>query len=145
MLAAPDSALRPAGDGEPTFEIEGHAVGVARGVHQRRLLYAGYPLVDRVADDIDPEEALAPMVPDRTFAEQSALGDLVEWRIGADDAFEFRRRRVEIHQRAPSLAGRTGAPRCRLEWRFFLRRSASWSRIYGRLDAVPTESDGRCR
>src|SRR5262249_12289334 len=79
--------------------------------------------------DIDPEEALPAAVPDRTFAEKSALSDLVEWRIGADDAFEFRRGRVEFHWRAPSLACRTGVPHYCPEWRSCLRRSAS-SREY---------------
>src|SRR5262249_11147318 len=108
---------------------EGHAIGVTRGVHQHRFPRTGHPLVDRVADDIDPEEALPAAVPDRTFAEKSALSDLVKWRIGADDAFEFRRGRVEFHRRAPSLACRTGVPHYRPEWRSCLRRSTS-SREY---------------
>ena len=36
VLDAPDRALRPAGDHQPAFQIERHAVGVARRMHQHR-------------------------------------------------------------------------------------------------------------
>ena len=65
----------------------------------------GRPLVDRVADDIDPEEPLLAAIPNGPLAEISALRDLIERRICFDDAIEARVDPVEIHRN--SLPGHT--------------------------------------
>src|SRR5262245_21989665 len=98
MLDAPDGALRPAGDYEATLAVEGHSVGVAGGMHQHRFPHAGGPLIDGVADDIDPEKAPLAAIPDRAFAEIGPVRHLIERRIGADDARELRRDNVDIHR-----------------------------------------------
>jgi len=42
---------------------------------------AGRPLIDGVADDIDPQKAPFAAVPDRPFAKVSAMRDLIERRL----------------------------------------------------------------
>jgi hypothetical protein len=97
VLDAPDRALRPAGDDEAALAIEGHAVGVARRMDERFAPDARRPLVDRVADDVGPEKAMFPPVPNRAFAKIKPVRDLIERRIGAGDSLELGRSQVYVH------------------------------------------------
>src|SRR5262249_50907274 len=111
MLDAPDRALRPARNVEPAFAIERHAVGMAGRVHQRLGADARRPLVDGVADDVGPQEALLAAVPHRAFAEGEAVRDLIERRRLARDAVETGRGEIDIQLWPPesSVPGRRPA------------------------------------
>ncbi|MFZ0670355.1 MAG: hypothetical protein WAM50_08550 [Pseudolabrys sp.] len=97
MLDAPDRPLRPARDHQTAFQIEGHAVGVIGRVYQHRTSDAGNPLVDRVADDIDPKKALLPAIPDRAFAEIGAVRYLIEPQVGSGDPIQPWLSAVDVH------------------------------------------------
>src|SRR5262249_59296714 len=79
---APDRARRPAGNDHAALPVDGHAVGVARGMNQHLLADAGAPLPDRIADNVREQEPPVPPVPDRAFTERDAVGYMVEWRGG---------------------------------------------------------------
>src|SRR5262249_3883190 len=95
---APDRARRPAGDDHAALPVDGHAVGMARGMDQDLLADAGTPLPDRIADDVGEQEPLVPLVPDRAFAERDAVGDVVERRTGAADILEGRLSHIDVQK-----------------------------------------------
>ena len=77
-------------------------------MNQRLPADARRPLVDRVADDVGPQEALLALVPDRAFAEIEPVRDLVERQDFVDSGHE-----------GTALIGRGGEPAAR----FFQRTS----------------------
>src|SRR5476651_1277962 len=97
MLDAPDRPLRPTGDHQSSVQIKSHTVGVARGMHQNRFSDARKPLVDSVADNIDPEKAPLAAVPNRALTEICSVSNLIERWIGTHDTLKSLRNAVDVH------------------------------------------------
>ncbi len=97
LLHPPDRPRRPARNVKSPLPIERHAVGMIRRMDQDAFAHARRPPPDRVADDIDPQQALVAPIPDRAFAKGEAVRDRIELRVGADNPFEPRCREVDVH------------------------------------------------
>src|SRR5678815_2157698 len=91
LLEAVNRAAAPAGDRQPSFLVERHAVRVPRGTQHDFAPDARLPFPDGVADDVNPVQLTGTLVPHGTFAEGQALLDAVERRIAIVDPLETRR------------------------------------------------------
>src|SRR5207245_7338098 len=69
----PDRARSPSGHAQPAFLVESEAVCLVRRSDENFGAHAGFPSVNRVADDVHPEEGSVAPVPQRPLAEAQAV------------------------------------------------------------------------
>src|SRR5713101_8204082 len=98
----PYRARGPAGHAQPAFPVESEAVRLGRRPDKNFGAHTRLPAVDRVPDDVHPEECPVAPVPQRPLAEAQAVVDAIERRVRGHEPRKRRRRHVDF-EHAPGF------------------------------------------